>query len=87
MRVITVAIAALVASTQAVQYIDNNLYAKMTGRVVKEDNAGNLAYDEIYNMAEEKDQTKEYIDAVKTVNKRKEKEMQEKARKQHEIDM
>tara|TARA_B110000305_G_C19100285_1_gene474951 strand:- start:356 stop:610 length:255 start_codon:yes stop_codon:yes gene_type:complete len=84
MRVITVAIAALVASTQAVQYIDNNLYAKMTGRVVNQDNAGNLAYDEIYNMAEEKDQTKEYVQAVNTVNSKVQKEREAKAKKQHE---
>ena len=71
MRVITFAMVALVGYTQAVQYIDNNLYAKMTGRRINEDNAGNLAYDEIYNMAEEKDQKKEYIDAVKTINSRK----------------
>ena len=81
MRVITVAIAALVASTQAVQYIDNNLYAKMTGRVVNQDNAGNLAYDEIYNMAEEKDQTKEYVQAVNTVNSKVQKEREAKAKK------
>ena len=84
MRVITLAIAALVASTQAVQYIDNNLYAKMTGRVVNQDNAGNLAYDEIYNMAEEKDQTKEYVQAVNTVNSKVQKEREAKAKKQHE---
>ena len=84
MRVITVAIAALVASTQAVQYIDNNLYATMTGRVVNQDNAGNLAYDEIYNMAEEKDQTKEYVQAVNTVNSKVQKEREAKAKKQHE---
>ena len=65
---------ALIGSTQAVKYIDNNLYAKMTGRDIAQDNAGNLAYDEIYNMAEEKDQKKEYIDAVKTINQRKEHE-------------
>ena len=65
MRVISIAIVAtLFSSTQGVQYINNNLYAKMTGRSINQDNAGNLAYDEIYNMAEEKDQTKEYINAV-----------------------
>ena len=56
MKAITLlALAALTSTTSAVQYIDNNLYAKMTGRHIMQDNAGNLAYDEIYNMAEEKD--------------------------------
>ena len=55
MKAITLAVLALVSSTQAVRYIDNNLYAKMTGRVITQDNASNLAYDEIYNMAEEKE--------------------------------
>ena len=55
MRVINLAVVALIGSAQAVKYIDNNLYAKMTGREIAQDNAGNLAYDEIYNMAEEKD--------------------------------
>ena len=55
MRVISLAVVALIGSAQAVKYIDNNLYAKMTGREINQDNAGNLAYDEIYNMAEEKD--------------------------------
>ena len=55
MRVINLAIVALIGSAQAVKYIDNNLYAKMTGRAINQDNAGNLAYDEIYNMSEEKD--------------------------------
>ena len=73
MRVITLGLIALVGPTQAVQYIDNNLYAKMTGRRINEDNAGNLAYDEIYSMAEEKEQHKEYAKAVNTINTRKQK--------------
>ena len=56
MRVIAVAVIALVGSTQAVKFIDNNnLYAKITGRSITADNAGSLAYDEIYSMAEEKE--------------------------------
>ena len=72
MKVISLAVVALIGCAQGVKYIDNNLYAKMTGRAINQDNAGNLAYDEIYNMSEEKDQKKEYISAVQTINKRKE---------------
>ena len=74
MKAITLAVLALVSSTQAVRYIDNNLYAKMTGRVITQDNASNLAYDEIYNMAEEKEQKLDYIAAVKEINQRKKKQ-------------
>ena len=52
----------------------------MTGRRINEDNAGNLAYDEIYSMAEEKEQHKEYATAVNTINNRKQKKKEEEKR-------
>ena len=79
------AVFALIASTQAIRYIDNNLYSKITGRKDHTDNAGMLAYDEIYSMSEEKEQHKEYAAAVNTINGRKRKAAEEKRRKEEEI--
>ena len=88
MRVLSLAVIAFVGSTQAVKYIDNgNFYAKVTGRKIEADNAGNLAYDEIYNMSEEKDQNMSYKDAVNTINARKQKAKDEEARKKKDAEM
>ena len=78
---------ALIGSVSAIRYIDNNLYAKMTGRRDSKytDNAGMLAYDEIYSLSEEKEQHKEYANAVNTINERKRKAAEEKRRKEEEI--
>ena len=72
------AVIALIGSASAIQYINNNLYAKITGRKDHTDNAGMLAYDEIYSMSEEKEQHKEYAAAVNTINDRKRKAAEEK---------
>ena len=76
---------ALIGSAAAIRYIDNSLYSKITGRRDHTDNAGMLAYDEIYSMSEEKDQHKEYANAVNTINERKRKAAEEKRRKEEAI--
>ena len=72
------ALIALLGSASAIKYIDNSLYGKITGRRDHSDNAGILAYDEIYSMSEEKEQHKEYASAVNTINERKRKAAEKK---------
>ena len=80
-----VALIALIGSASAIRYIDNSLYNKLTGRNSHTDNAGVLADDEIYSMSEEKEQHKEYANAVNTINERKRKAAEEKRRKEEAI--
>ena len=82
MRVAT--LIALIGSASAIRYIDNSLYNKLTGRNSHTDNAGILAYDEIYSMSEEKEQHKEYANAVNTINERKRKAAEAKRRAEEE---